>query len=233
MEQEKIGKFIQEKRKEKNLKQSDLAEKLGVSNRAVSKWENGLNMPDLSLFKPLCEILDISINELMSGEEIKEKDYQKKLEENIINVTEYKNKKEKDILGFFIYLFVGIFLLIFGLTFHEGKLWVPYMFEISSIIFILYATYRLSKILNKILNISILLLVFLFVFSIIKYFDFDMMNDFHLPPRYYYKKIVTDKCTIYKSLYQSGYQNNDYGKEVYLIIGSDEYEKVLKTCNYK
>ena len=88
MEQEKIGKFIQEKRKEKNLKQSDLAEKLGVSNRAVSKWENGLNMPDLSLFKPLCEILDISINELMSGEEIKEKDYQKKLEENIINVTE-------------------------------------------------------------------------------------------------------------------------------------------------
>ena len=233
MEQEKIGKFIQEKRKENNLKQSDLAEKLGVSNRAVSKWENGLNMPDLSLFKPLCEILDISINELMSGEEIKEKDYQQKLEENIINITDYKNKKEKDILGFFIYLFIGLVLFIIGISSHSAKAWFIYVFEISSIIFILFGVYKLSKNLNKFLNIGILLLVFIFLFSIIKHYDIEMMNDFHLPPRYYYRKIVTDKCTIYKSLYQSGYQNNDYGKEVYLIIGSDEYEKVLKTCNYK
>ena len=233
MNQEKIGKFISKKRKEKNMTQADIAEKLGVSNRAVSKWENGLNMPDLSLFKPLCEILDISINELMSGEEVNSGEYQKKLEENIINITEYKAKKEKDIIGFFIYLIIGIILLLFGISCHSTNAWFPYIFEICSIIFILIATYKLSKNLNKYLNIGILILVFIFLFSIIKYFDIEMMNTSHLPPKYYYKKIVTDKCIIYKSLFQSGYQNNDYGSEVYLIIGNDEYEKVLNICNNK
>lgn len=63
MDQEKIGKFILECRKSKNLTQSELAEKLGITDKSVSNWENGRNMPDLSLFKPLCEILDISIND--------------------------------------------------------------------------------------------------------------------------------------------------------------------------
>ena len=64
MNQEKIGKFISDCRKKKKLTQSDLAEKLGVSDRTVGNWENGRNMPDLSLFKPLCDELDITINEL-------------------------------------------------------------------------------------------------------------------------------------------------------------------------
>ena len=67
MDQEKIGKFIAKLRKEKKLSQKELAEKLGVSDRSISNWENGKNMPDLSLFKPLCEELGISINELMNG----------------------------------------------------------------------------------------------------------------------------------------------------------------------
>ena len=75
MNQEKIGKFIAELRKEKKITQSELAEKLGVTDRSVSNWENGKNMPDLSLFKPLCDILSISINELMSGEKIDNKEY--------------------------------------------------------------------------------------------------------------------------------------------------------------
>ena len=70
MNQEKIGKFIAENRKVKKITQLELAEQLGVTDRAVSNWENGKNMPDLSLFKPLCDILGITINELMSGEKI-------------------------------------------------------------------------------------------------------------------------------------------------------------------
>ena len=68
MDQNKIGKFIAECRKNKKLTQEELANKLNVSNKSVSRWENGVNMPDISLFKPLCEILDISIEELLSGE---------------------------------------------------------------------------------------------------------------------------------------------------------------------
>ena len=67
MNQEKIGKFIAECRKKKNMTQQELAEKLGVSDRTVGNWENGRNMPDLSLFKPLCTELDVSINELLKG----------------------------------------------------------------------------------------------------------------------------------------------------------------------
>ena len=92
MNQEKIGKFISKCRKNKNLTQQELAEKLGVSDRTVGNWENGRNMPDLSLFKPLCDELDISINDLMSGERIKKEQYQEKLEENIVNLT-VGNKK--------------------------------------------------------------------------------------------------------------------------------------------
>lgn len=92
MNQEKIGKFIAKCRKNKNMTQQELAEKLGVSDRTVGNWENGRNMPDLSLFKPLCDELDISINDLMSGERIKKEQYQEKLEENIVNLT-VGNKK--------------------------------------------------------------------------------------------------------------------------------------------
>ena len=67
MNQKKIGKFIQEKRKSKNLTQEELAEKLGVTDRAVSKWERGLNMPDASLMLDLTKILGISVNELLSA----------------------------------------------------------------------------------------------------------------------------------------------------------------------
>ena len=70
MNQEHIGKFIAKCRKGKNLTQQELAEKLGVTDRSISKWENGRCLPDLSLFNPLCQELDITINELLSGEKI-------------------------------------------------------------------------------------------------------------------------------------------------------------------
>ena len=77
MNQEKIGKFIQELRKEKGLTQVELAEKLGVSNRTVSKWDNGNNLPDFSMFNILCEELNISINEFLSGEKLSIENNQK------------------------------------------------------------------------------------------------------------------------------------------------------------
>ena len=93
MDQEKIGKFIAKLRKEKNMTQNELAESLGITDRAISKWKNGRGMPDLSLLTPLCEILGVSINELLSGERLDKKDYQEKLEENFINTIDYIDKK--------------------------------------------------------------------------------------------------------------------------------------------
>ena len=93
MDQNKIGKFISENRKLKKITQSELAVCLGVTDRAISNWENGKNMPDLSLFKPLCDILGISINELMSGEKLSKEEYKDKLEENFINTIDYIDKR--------------------------------------------------------------------------------------------------------------------------------------------
>ena len=95
MNQEKIGKFIYKLRKEKNMTQQELAKRIGVTDRAISKWENGRGLPDLSLIKPLCEQLNITINELLSAEKLDNKEYQEKFEENIINTLDYSHKKIK------------------------------------------------------------------------------------------------------------------------------------------
>ena len=95
MDQKRIGSFISELRKEKNMTQKELAQKLGITDRAISKWENGRGMPEVSLMKPLCEALDISINELLSGERIEQKDYREKSEFNFLNTMDYTQKKIK------------------------------------------------------------------------------------------------------------------------------------------
>lgn len=95
MDQDKIGKFILELRKEKNMTQQELADILGITDRAISKWENGRGMPDLSLIKPLCQELGITINELLSGERISKDNYQKKSEENILKTINYTDNKLK------------------------------------------------------------------------------------------------------------------------------------------
>ena len=96
MNQEVIGKFIAECRKEKNMTQQELADKLGVTDRAISHWENGRRLPDYSLLKDLCDVLSISINELFSGEKISKEDYETKAEENMSKLINdnYSEKKK-------------------------------------------------------------------------------------------------------------------------------------------
>ena len=95
MNQEKIGKFIAECRKEKNLTQLQLAEKLNISNRAVSKWETGKSCPDVSIMMELCDILGINVNELLSGGRIIMENYQKKAEQNLVELQKQKEQANK------------------------------------------------------------------------------------------------------------------------------------------
>ncbi|MBR1863164.1 MAG: helix-turn-helix transcriptional regulator [Ruminococcus sp.] len=96
MDQEKIGKFIASLRKEKGFTQAVLAEKLGITDRAVSKWENGRSLPDASIMLELCGLLDINVNELLSGERIAMENYEQIAEQTIVEMKkqeEHKNKK--------------------------------------------------------------------------------------------------------------------------------------------
>lgn len=108
MNQEKIGKYIAKLRKEKKMTQEELAEKLGVSSKSISRWETGKNMPDLSLLTPLCKELGTTINELLSGEKLNEEEYQEKLEENIIKTIDFTDKKLKKSRR----IFYGILIII-------------------------------------------------------------------------------------------------------------------------
>ncbi|MBC5744876.1 helix-turn-helix transcriptional regulator [Lachnospiraceae bacterium MD308] len=96
MNQNEIGKFIASCRKEKGLTQMQLAEQLNITNRAVSKWETGKSIPDVSIMMELCDILGITVNELLSGERIAMEDYKAKAEENMLLLQEKKAKAEKD-----------------------------------------------------------------------------------------------------------------------------------------
>lgn len=98
MDQIKIGKFICEKRRSANLTQMQLAEKLGVSDRAVSKWENGRAMPDSSIMLDLCGILKISVNDLLCGEVVTVNDYNEKLEQNLLEMIKQKEQNDKHLL---------------------------------------------------------------------------------------------------------------------------------------
>ena len=96
MDQIKIGKFIKECRKEKNLTQQELADKLMVSFKTISKWECGKGLPEVSLFIPLCEELNITVNELLNGCHIDKDNYMEKAEEKLLdNVSKERSRNKK------------------------------------------------------------------------------------------------------------------------------------------
>ena len=117
MDQVKIGKFIKEKRKEKKITQSELAEKLNVTDRAISKWENGICMPDSGIITELCKILNITINDLFSGEVVDMKDSEKKLEKNLLEIIKLKEQKDKQLLSLEIFIGILVSIILFTCVF--------------------------------------------------------------------------------------------------------------------
>ncbi len=100
MDQIEIGKFIADERKRKGYTQKQLSEKLEISDKTISKWERGNGFPEVSLLLPLCNELEITVNELLSGERVSEEDYLKKAEENMVNlVREARESKKKIVLS--------------------------------------------------------------------------------------------------------------------------------------
>lgn len=115
MNQEKIGLFIKLKRKEKKITQSDLADRLNVTDRAISKWENGICMPDVGIIPKLCEILNITINDLFSGEIVDIRDNEKRLEDNLVKMIKLKQEADKHLLVLEIIIGVLAVMIFFVL----------------------------------------------------------------------------------------------------------------------
>ena len=112
MNQQKIGKFISECRKQKGLTQAQLAEALGVSDKSVSRWETGKTMPDLSFYEPLCEILDIQISELLYARKMTDKEKTVHGEKSALNIFKTKSQLQTFAILTEILIFIGIIITI-------------------------------------------------------------------------------------------------------------------------
>ena len=123
MYENKIGSFIQLRRKEKGMTQKDLADRIGVSDKTISKWENGNSVPDTEILTSLCQSLDISVNELLSGEKLPVENYSVKAEENMMNLLkENEDNRKNSTIQLVVGIVLGILtlILLLGITGGEG-----------------------------------------------------------------------------------------------------------------
>ena len=238
MDQEKIGKFIAECRKKKNMTQQELAEKLGVSDRTIGNWENGRNMPDLALFKPLCNELDITLNDLMSGEKVDKSNYQEKLEENIINTINYSNKKIKNknkLLNITLIVF-GVLIATTAITiFPSESSWgsIYSVFgAIISLIGVSKFTKRLTYGKRLLCNFSYFITFILFLMLI----DFISVINIHQAPRFATYKITGENAIYYDTIFYDCIRCNvDTDNETFKIIKNQKYDidKIDEFCEQK
>ena len=128
MDQIKIGKFIASCRKEQGMTQAVLAEKLGISDRAVSKWETGKSMPDSGIMLELCDLLKINVNELLSGEKIMAEFYDKRAEENLLAMKRQIEEKNRQMLRAEYWIIIPAALaglvMVFVASFVEMPAWL-------------------------------------------------------------------------------------------------------------
>ncbi len=173
MNQTEIGKFIAKCRKEKKLTQAQLAEKLNITDRAVSKWETGKSMPDSSIMLELCAILGITVNELLSGEKIDMESYEKKADENLISLKRKdENNMTRNVIISMLFsatLLIGIMVcLICNIAISGNLTWS--LIPVSSIVFawvISFPSIILGKkgIIVSLISISVFIIPYLFLLS--------------------------------------------------------------------
>lgn len=135
MDKVKIGQFIANCRKDKKLTQEQLAEKLNISKNAVSKWERGICLMDMSLLKPLSEILDVSVNDILSGEKIPEEKIKEKSEENIIKLSEFNHYKSVTIGTIFILITITIIIIYSLIKNLECSGYATLLFGFSAVVY--------------------------------------------------------------------------------------------------
>ena len=228
MDQEKIGKFIASCRRKKNITQQELAEKLGVSDRTIGNWENGRNMPDLSLFKPLCNELDITLNDLMSGEKVNEKEYQEKLEENIINTINYTNKKIKNrnnLIGLILIIF-GVLISITAVAIFPSESSWGSIYSVFGVIVSLVGVSRFTKQLaypkRLICNFSYFL-IFVLILMVIDYVG---VINIHQAPRFSLIKVSGANVIYYDTpFYDVVRCNVDKDNETFKVIKNQKYDR--------
>ena len=144
MDQIKIGNFIAQCRKSKDLTQTQLANKLGITNRAVSKWETGKSLPDASIMLALCRTLEITVNDLLCGEAVNMENYNKEMEKNLMELVRQKQESDRWLLRFEIILGVVVIAVMLALCFIAAyvpmETWLRITLVVAGLVPVLVAT---------------------------------------------------------------------------------------------
>ena len=234
MNQEKIGKFISECRKKKKLTQSELAEELGVTDRSVSNWENGKNMPDLSLFKPLCEILNITINELLSGEKLSKEDYQEKFEENIVNTIDYSSKKVNkysQLLSLIIIIF-GLFISISAIMIFPIESSWGSIYSVFGIIVFMIGISRLLNTVKWYKRLLLIALTFIGAMTILLFTDYVNVKNNNEAPMFRLVTTTTGNVIYYDTLFYDVYRCNFDEENEYFVISKNSNPTINELIDY-
>jgi len=235
MNQKQIGKFISKNRKIKKLTQRELAEKLGVTEKSVSNWENGRNMPDVSLFNPLCQELNITINELLSGEKLNEENYPNKFEENMLNTLKYTNKKinlSYNIIAITLLTF-GILIIITAMTiFPSESSWG----SIYSVFGLILSLIGFSKLIRKLTYIKRIIFNYSFLIlsmGFLLFIDFLNVKLNNQAPMFSTTKTTINTTIYYDTPFYDVFRCNTNLNNEYWIIeknGNYDAETIMKYC---
>ena len=224
MNQSDIGKFISSLRKKKKLTQSELAEKLGVSVKSVSNWENGRNMPDLSLFKPLCNELGITVNDLISGEIVDDKKYKEVAEDNIIKTIDYSNKNirnSKKVISLSFIVF-GVLLTNMALTIIPSESSWGSIYSVIGCLISIIGFFRLINKCSWVKRILYSIVYFVIYVSMLILIDYISVISNNQAPRFSYLKIYDDNMILYKAFNYDVYRINVNKSSEYYIIDKDK-----------
>lgn len=234
MDQEKIGKFIAKCRKQRKMTQAELGEKLGVTEKSISNWENGRNMPDLSLFKPLCNEFNITINELLSGEKIGMDKYQEKFEENIVNTIDYSTKRINKYSKF-----ISLSLIIFGLfislsaimIFPSESSWGS-IYSLFGIIVFMIGIARVINVVKWYIKLLLIIMIFVGAMIILLFTDYlnVKMND--EAPMFRLKTTTTGNVIYYDTLFYDVYRCNFDEDNEYWVIEKNSNPTIEELINY-
>ena len=212
MDQKKTGQFLKTLRKEKNITQEMLAETLNVSNRTVSRWETGSNMPDISLLVELSEFYQVSIPEIIDGERKSEK-MQQETKDTAIKMAEYSknelNIEKKKIISVLLMIFGGFIIISALAIFPNESSWGSIYATLGGVILTVGVYCQIKCLLLKrglgILSVAICIIVLLGIFVVS---DYIAVSQFEEVPRFSYEKSYGEDAVEHKTLFYTVIQKN-------------------------
>ena len=211
LDQIKIGKFIAQLRKSKNMTQQQLGDQLGVSFKTVSKWETGRGMPELSTLKPLSDALGVSINELLSGEMVEQAAYIEKLEENVVNTIDFTNRKlqEKRKLICLLLMLFGLFTAISAVCAIPAESSWGSIYACIGMTLFLIGTGLMFHGLGIWRRTAVIAAAAVLSLTVLLGSDYIAVRENNQPPRFRMNSMTRDGTVVYETLFYNVYKYKD------------------------